>query len=122
MKSRTLRTMMAVLCVSALALAAGPAQAASPVKTKVKITSLSASGGSGTVKSKKAKCRKGRTVSLKFVGEYGDVTIGKDKTDSSGAWSVNKSLKDHGIYFATVKAKKAGKTKCAGASSKDKHF
>jgi hypothetical protein len=122
MKSRRLRTTIAMLCVAALALAAAPAQAASPVKTKVKITSLTDDGGTGTVKSKKAKCRKGRSVSLKFVGEYGDVTIGKDKTDSSGDWSVNRALKDHGIYFATVKAKKAGKTKCAGASSKDKRY
>jgi hypothetical protein len=121
-ESRRLRTTIAALAVGALVLAAGPAQAASPVKTKVKIASLSANGGAGTVKSKKAKCRTGRSVSLKFVGEYGDVTIGKDKTDKRGAWSVNKSLKDHGIYFATVKAKSAGKTKCAGGSSKDKRY
>jgi ABC-type glycerol-3-phosphate transport system substrate-binding protein len=122
MKSRGLTTTIALLCVAALALAAGPAQAASPVKTKVKITSLTAGGGSGKVKSKKAKCRKGRTVTLKFVGEYADVTIGKDKTDSKGSWSINKSLKDHGIYFATVKSKTAGKTECAGGSSNDKRY
>ena len=122
MKSRRLRTTIAALGVGGLVLAAGPAQAASPVKTKVKIASLSADGGSGNVKAKKRKCVKGRSVSLKFVGEYGDVTIGKDKTDSQGAWSVNKSLRNHGIYFATVKAKTAGKTECAGGSSKDKRY
>jgi hypothetical protein len=122
MKSRRVRTTIAALGVGALVLAAGPAEAASPVKTKVKIASLSADGGTGAVKSKKKKCVKGRSVSLKFVGEYGDVTVGKDKTGSHGAWSVNKSLKDHGIYFATVKAKTAGKTECAGGSSKDKRY
>jgi hypothetical protein len=122
MKSRRVRTAIAALCVGALALAAGPAQAASPVKTKVKITSLSAKGGTGKVNSKKPKCRKGRTVTLKFVGEYGDNTIGKDKTDKKGSWSVKRSLKDHGIYFATVKSQTAGKTECAGGSSKDKRY
>ena len=122
MKSRKLRTLIAALGVGALALAATPAQADKTVKTKVKITSLTASGGSGTVKAKSKKCIKGRSVSLKFVGEYGDVTIGKDKTDKHGAWSVNRSLSDHGIYFATVKKKTAGKTVCEGGSSKDKRF
>jgi hypothetical protein len=122
MKSRRLRATIAALGVGALVLAAGPAQAASPVKTKVKITSLSATGGSGKVSAKKQKCVKGRSVSLKFVGEYGDVTIGKDKTDSHGAWSVDKALKDHGIYFASVKKKTVGKLKCAGGSSKDKRY
>jgi hypothetical protein len=122
MKSRRFRATLAALGVGALVLAAGPAQAASPVKTKLKINLLSADGGSGTVKAKKKKCVKGRSVSLKFVGEYGDVTIGRDKTNSHGAWSVSKALKDHGIYFATVKAKTAGKTECAGGSSKDKRY
>ena len=96
--------------------------AASPVKTKVKITSLSAKGGAGKVSSKKSKCRRGRTVTLKFVGEYGDNTIGRDKTDRTGSWSVKKSLRDRGIYFATVKSKTAGKTECAGGSSNDKRY
>jgi hypothetical protein len=113
---------IAVLAIGALPLVAAPAQAGKTVKTKVKIQQLSASGGSGIVKAKKAKCRKRRKVSLKFVGEYGDVTIGKAKTDRSGAWSVNSPLTDHGIYFATVKQKQAGKVTCAGGSSKDKHF
>jgi hypothetical protein len=122
MKTRRLRTAVAALAIGALGIAALPAQAAPAVKTKVKITSLSAAGGSGTVKSRNKKCVKGRSVSLKFVGEYGDVVIGKDKTDSSGAWAVNKSLTRHGIYYATVKKKKVGKTTCAGGSSKDKRF
>jgi len=122
MKTRRLRIAIAALAIGALAIAAVPANADQAVKTKVKITSLTADGGSGVVKSKNAKCRKGRSVSLKFVGEYGDVTVGKDKTDSHGAWAVNKTLTRHGIYFATVKQKKVGKTTCAGGSSKDKHF
>lgn len=122
MKTKGLRTAIAALAIGALAIGAVPAQAGKAVKTKVKIASLTADGGSGTVKSKNKKCVKGRRVTLKFVGEYGDVVVGKDKTNSAGAWAVDKPLTRHGIYFATVKEKKAGKTTCAGRSSKDKRY
>jgi hypothetical protein len=122
MKTRGLRTAIAALVIGALALGAVPAQADNAVKTKVKIAKLTADGGSGKVKSKAKKCVKGRSVTLKFVGEYGDVVVGKDKTNSAGAWAVDKPLTRHGIYFATVKEKRAGKTTCAGGSSKDKRY
>jgi hypothetical protein len=122
MKTRGLRTAIAALVIGALALGAVPAQADKAVKTKVKIARLTADGGSGKVKSKVKKCVKGRRVTLKFVGEYGDVVVGKDKTNSAGAWAVDKPLTRHGIYFATVKEKQAGKTTCAGGSSKDKRY
>jgi hypothetical protein len=122
MKTRRPRAAIAALAIAALAIGAAPAQAGKPVKTKVKIARLTADGGSGKVKSPNKKCRKGRKVTLKFVGEYGDVVVGKDKTDSAGAWAVDKPLTRRGIYFATVKEKQAGKTTCAGGSSKDKRY
>ena len=121
MKTR-LRIVIAALAIGALAIAAVPAQAGPPVKTQVKIASLGADGGSGKVKSRNKKCLKRRTVSLKFVGEYGDVIVGKDRTNRHGAWAVHKSLTRHGIYYATVKNKSVGKTKCARGSSKDRRF
>jgi proline racemase len=121
MRTNRFAAVIAVLAIGALPLATAAGQAEKTAKTKIKITQLSASGGAGTVKSKK-KCRKGRKVALKFVGEYGDVTIGTTKTDKAGAWSVDKSLTDRGIYFATVKKKTVGKLTCAAASSKDKRL
>jgi hypothetical protein len=122
MKTKGLRAAIAALTIGALAIGAVPAQAGKAVKTKVKIAKLTADGGSGTVKSRNKKCVKGRKVTLKFVGEYGDVVVGKDKTDKAGAWAIDKALTRNGIYFATVKEKQAGKTTCAGGSSKDKRY
>jgi hypothetical protein len=122
MRRNRFAAVIAVLAIGALPLATAGAQDAKTVKSKIKITKLTATGGAGTVKSKEKKCRNGRKVTLKFVGEYGDVRIGTTKTDSKGAWSVDKSLTDRGIYFATVKKKTVGKLTCAGASSKDKRL
>jgi hypothetical protein len=122
MRNKRLTAGVTALAIAVAAPAAAPGQAGDTVKSKVKITKLSASGGSGKVKSKSKKCRRGRKVALKFVGEYGDVTIGTDKTDKHGAWSVKKRLTERGIYFASVKKKQVGKTTCAGASSKDERL
>jgi hypothetical protein len=122
MRTKRLTAGIAVLAIAVAAPAVAPAHTAKTVKSKVKITKLSADGGTGKVKAKSKKCRKGRKVALKFVGEYGDVTVGIAKTDKQGAWSVNKNLTNHGIYFASVKAKEVGKTTCSSASSKDKRY
>jgi hypothetical protein len=122
MRNKRLTAAVATLAIAVAAPAAAPAHAGETVKSKVKITKLNAKGGSGKVKSKSKKCRKGRKVALKFVGEYGDVTVGTAKTDKRGAWSVKKKLTERGIYFASVKAKQAGKTTCASASSKDERL
>jgi hypothetical protein len=122
MHIRRLRTAIAALAICSLTLAAAPAVAGKTAKTKLKLTSLSADGGSGVVKSKKQKCRKGRKVTLKFVGEYTDVRIGSTKSKSDGAWAVNKSLSDSGIYYASVKKKKVGNLTCAAATSRDKRL
>jgi hypothetical protein len=119
---RRLRTAIVALAICSLTLAAAPAVAGKTATTKLKLTSLSADGGSGVVKSKKQKCRKGRKVTLKFVGEYGDVRIGSAKSESDGAWAVNKSLSERGIYYASVKKKKVGKLTCAAATSRDKRL
>jgi hypothetical protein len=122
MRNKGLTAAVAALAIAVAAPAAAPAQAGESVKSKVKITKLNAKGASGKVKSKSKKCRKGRKVALKFVGEYGDVRIGTAKTNKRGAWSVKKALTDRGIYFASVKTKRVGKTTCESASSKDERL
>jgi hypothetical protein len=122
MRNMRLTAAVAALAIVVAAPAAAPAKPDTTVPSKVKITKLSAKGGSGKVKSKSKKCRKGRKVALKFVGEYGDVRIGTTKTDKTGAWSVKKALTARGIYYATVKTKQVGKTTCESASSKDERL
>jgi hypothetical protein len=76
------------------------------VKSKLTIEKLRATGASGEVNSKANKCEKRRRVTLKYVGEYGPVTIGRDTTDRKGNWKVDKRLDERGLYYARV-AKKA---------------
>jgi hypothetical protein len=122
MRNQRLTAAVAALAIAVAAPAAAPAKPGETVPSKVKITKLSANGAKGKVKSKSKKCRKGRKVALKFVGEYGDVRVGNTKTDRTGAWSVKKALTERGIYYATVKTKQVGKTTCESASSKDERL
>jgi len=110
--------LVAALVATAFAGTAPAAGGADSIKAKLKITKLSASGASGTLSSKKAKCEKRRKVTLRFVGEYGDVKIGNDKTNSKGFWKIKKTITDRGIFYATTPKK----GKCAKATSKDKRL
>jgi hypothetical protein len=119
MKGMRNKTTAFVALIAASALIAAPtATGADTVKTTLKITELTPKGAAGTVSAKKSKCEKGRKVTLKFVGEYGDVTIGSTKTNSKGAWKLKEKISDRGIFYAT--AKKKGD--CAAATSKDKRL
>ncbi len=111
-------TAFAALVAASAMIAAPAATGADTVKTKLKITELTAKGAGGTVSSKESKCEKKRKVTVKFVGEYGDVTIGSTKTGSDGSWKLKKKISDRGIFYAT--AKKKGD--CAAATSKDKRL
>ena len=115
MGMRNKTTAFAALIAASALIAAPAATGADTVKTKLKITELSATGAGGTVSSKESKCEKGRKVTVKFVGEYGDVTLGSTKSDSKGSWELEKKITDRGIFYAT--AKKKGD--CAAATSKD---
>jgi hypothetical protein len=115
---------IALATVATLGLAAAPAPAgkSKTAKTKVKVTSVDATGGGGKVKSKKAPCKKGRRVSLLFSGDYSPVRVGTDKTDKKGRWEVDANVTERGIFYATVKKAKRGKTKCRPAESKGYRF
>jgi hypothetical protein len=113
------RIALAVALAATLGLTAAPAPAGKTTKSKLKITNLSATGAGGTVNSRKAACEKRRKVALHFSGEYTPVRVGTDKTDGQGRWEIDASLTG-GIYYATTKAVKRGKTKCGAATSKNK--
>ena len=121
MTSKATRIAAAIAVVASLALVV-PASAGPAVKSTLKITEIKASGASGKLVSKEAKCEKRRKVALKFSGEYTPVRVGTDKTDRKGRWSVDARLDDAGFYFATTAPVKRGDTKCAGAESKSVRF
>ena len=116
-----MRITLVLALAATLGLMAAPAPAGKATKSKLKITSLSASEASGTLSSRKAACEKRRKVVLQFSGEYTPVRVGSDKTNGQGRWKVEASLTS-GTYYATTKAVKRGKTKCAAATSKNKQL
>jgi hypothetical protein len=115
------RITLGLALAATLGLMAAPAPAGKATKSKLKITSLSATGAAGTLGSRKATCEKRRKVALQFQGEYTPVRVGSDKTDAKGRWKIDGNL-ESGIYYATTKAVKRGKTKCAAATSKNKRL
>jgi hypothetical protein len=121
MKQKGMRTAAALAAIASLALVA-PASAGPAVKSTLKLKQLSATGASGKLVSKEAKCEKRRKVALKFSGEYSTVRIGKAKTNKKGKWTINATVDEPGIYFATTGPVKRGKVKCRGAESKTRQF
>jgi hypothetical protein len=121
MTKKGIRISAVVAAVASLALIV-PASAAPGVKSTLKIKQISATGASGTLSSKEAKCEKRRKVALKFSGEYTPVRVGTDKTNRKGRWSIDARLDDAGFYFATVAPVKRGAVKCRGAESKSVRF
>lgn len=102
--------MKRLVLVLALALAgvaslpAGSAVGSVPtVKSTVTITSGEGTEFKGKVSSPKKQCRDDRKVQL-YMKPYGggaDTVVGSDKTDASGAWSIEGSFVA-GIYYARV--------------------
>ena len=73
------------------------------VKSTVTITSGEGSEFKGKVSSSKKQCRENRKVTL-YMKPYGggaDVAVASDKTDGSGAWSMEGSFLA-GVYYARV--------------------
>ena len=117
MRNKGIRISAALALVAMLALVA-PASAGPAVKSTLKIKQLSATGASGKLVSKQAKCEKRRKVALKFSGEYTPVRVGTDKTNRKGRWSIDLTNADEGFYYATTAPVKRGSVKCRGAESK----
>uniref|UniRef100_UPI001F350B07 hypothetical protein n=1 Tax=Nocardioides alcanivorans TaxID=2897352 RepID=UPI001F350B07 len=110
--SRIIRTGLAAVATTALALTltAAPAQAAKAVKSQVTIGGYQVSGGTkitidGKVKAKKAFCKKGRKVVLKQITD--NQKAGTAKTNKKGVWKVkfNGNKISPGEFKATVKKK-----------------
>jgi hypothetical protein len=102
MKRLVLVLALVALGVAALSvgLAAGAVQT---VKTTVTIASGEGTAFTGKVSSPKKQCRDDRNVTL-YMKPYGggaDIAVGSDKTDASGAWSIEGSFAA-GIYYARV--------------------
>jgi hypothetical protein len=121
MKRRT-AIVTALAAAAILAPAAMPASAGKVTHAKLKITTLNASGAIGKLKSKQPACSQNRKVKVLFSGEYTPVTVGSDKTDRHGRWGTTKAISDSGAFYATTKAVKRGKVKCAAETSKVVHF
>ncbi|HEX2128313.1 MAG TPA: hypothetical protein VHF58_03745 [Solirubrobacterales bacterium] len=121
MRKKGTRIALTLAAIASLALVV-PASAGPGVKSTLKIKQINATGASGTLKSKEAKCQKRRKVALKFSGEYTPVKVGTDKTNKKGRWSIDVRLDDEGFYFATTAPAKRGKVKCRGAESKSVRF
>jgi hypothetical protein len=87
----------------ALLFAGSAAATVKTVKSTVTITSGEGSEFKGKVSSSKKACRDDRKVTL-YMKPYGggaDTAVGSDKTDASGAWSIEGSFLA-GIYYARV--------------------
>lgn len=120
-------TVLVVALVALLALGGAVAGAAKKKQVKTKVTisieepsSYSEGGISGKVKSKKAKCRKKRKVTIRKVGKG---VIGKAKTSGNGSYNVPLSGDvSSGIYRAVARkaAYKKGKTKYVCKQGKSK--
>jgi hypothetical protein len=100
------RLMLALALVTAgsvLLFVAPAASAVTTVKSTVTITSGEGSEFKGKVSSAKKQCRAGRKVTL-YMRPYdgaADTAVGSDKSDASGAWSIEGSF-IAGIYYARV--------------------
>lgn len=113
--------------LAALVAAGGASEAIAGrnVKTTVKLKSVEPDGAKGKVRSKKAKCKRGRKVKLFYdLSKSGgrattarDPKIGTDKTNRRGKFEIEQPL-SAGAYYVKVAAKKAGKTRCLRAKSK----
>ena len=127
---KRVRRNMPVLLLGAIAVAAVsalPATATAAVKSTVTITSGEGSEFTGKVTSPKQRCRAGRTVKLFREDDSGegDSLAGTDKTDKTGAWTMDGSFLA-GVYFARVLPAVFhlhGMTiRCAGDLSMRAHF
>jgi hypothetical protein len=96
---------LAVVMAATFLLAAPAVGAVKTVKSTVMITSGNGSEFKGKVSSSQKACRANRKVTLfkePYAGEGDeDEAVGTDKTNSSGAWSIDGSF-IAGLYYARV--------------------
>jgi hypothetical protein len=100
---------LALVTVGSVPLFVAPAASAvTTVKSTLTITSGEGTEFKGKVSSAKKQCRAGRKVTLymrpydmKSYDGAADTAVGSDKSDASGAWSIEGSFLA-GIYYARV--------------------
>jgi hypothetical protein len=103
----TKRALLTTLAVAALTPAAafaggeGTGDGAGGAKSKIVIKKLTATGASGAVTSKKAKCENKRKVTLFRLDDFVSVKVAILRSNGNGKWRTKKDLKD-GEYFAKV--------------------
>jgi hypothetical protein len=104
---KRLLLVLALVVLGSLLLFVGLAvSAVTTVKTTVSITSGEGTGFKGKVGSAKKRCRAGRRVTLYKKAEPGDgedSVVGADRTNASGAWSIDGSFLT-AVYYARVAA------------------
>jgi hypothetical protein len=95
---------LSLFSLGVMSLSAVPAAATvKTVKSTVTIASGEGAEFKGKVSSAKKQCRDDRKVTL-YMKPYdgsADTAVGSDKTDASGAWSIEGSFLA-GIYYARV--------------------
>src|SRR5688572_24546018 len=130
-RSRARYLATAVLCLSIFSLAAVlvPSAEAHKKKTASEHQLTVTQGGAndvfdGVVSSKKAKCERGRSITLfRVVGgdSAPDATVSTATTDSDGTWSKTVANAPDGSYYAKAakkkKKKKGHKHICKAATS-----
>lgn len=101
---KRLLLVLALVALGSVALSVGSAAAAvKTAKSTVTIASGEGSEFAGKVSSPTKQCRDDRRVTL-YMKPYdgsADVAVGSDKTDASGAWTIEGSFAA-GIYYARV--------------------
>jgi hypothetical protein len=103
MKRLVLVSVLALVGVASLSAGSAAGTAPATVKSTVTITSGEGTGFAGKVSSAKKQCRANRKVTL-YMKPYdgsADEAVGSDKTDASGAWTIEGSF-IAGIYYAKV--------------------
>ena len=116
-----MKRLMVGACVAVMALCvAGVAMGAKSFSSQVKITGYNLGFFEGQVRSNFEKCEDKRGVELWKDNETtSDSLLGDDKTDASGAWSVNDSVGTGGAYYAVARNKTGNYKKPNGTK---KHY
>jgi hypothetical protein len=115
----------ALIAAVCLALAFAPGALADgdgpKAKTKIDFKTLTNSGSTGTLSSKKNACLDKRKVSLFRLDDFVSEKVEITHSDSNGKWRTKKKLKD-GVYFAKVDAADVGGLECLYGVTKNTHL
>ena len=112
---------IAAVAITCAAVVASPASAATGSTTHLTLEVKGANAFSGKVTSTSDSCVAGRKVILFRKRSGHDKNLGSDKTSSSGAWKVKRTVKS-GNYYAKVTKVTVGNVICASAKTNTLHI